>query len=66
MHIRDVGYCKIPYISDTIPNSPAGHQLPFQTKRNVWIVAISGEEPITDQGVLDELNRHQTPRGNQI
>ena len=27
------------------------------------IVAINGEEPITDQGVLDELNRHQNPRG---
>ena len=42
---------------------PAGHQLPSQAKRNVWIVAINGEEPITDQGVLDALNRHQTPRG---
>ena len=29
----------------------------------MWIVAINGEEPITAQGVLDELNRHQTPRG---
>ena len=27
------------------------------------IVTINGEEPITSQGVLDELNRHQTPRG---
>ena len=26
----------------------------------MWIVATNGEEPITDQGVLDELNRHQT------
>ena len=32
----------IPYITDTIPNSPAGHQLPSQAKQNVWIVAING------------------------
>ena len=31
----------IPYITDTIPNSPAGHQLPSQAKRNMWIVAIN-------------------------
>ena len=48
----------IPSITDTIPNSPAGNQLPSQAKRNVWIVDINGEEPITSQGVLDELNRH--------
>ena len=29
----------------------------------MWIVAINGEEPITAQGVLDELNHHQTQRG---
>ena len=29
----------------------------------MWIIAINGEEPITAQGVLDELNSHQTPRG---
>ena len=28
----------------------------------MWIVAINGEETITTQGALDELNRHQTPR----
>ena len=53
----------IPYITDTIPNLSAGHQLPSQAKRNLWILAINREEPITAQGVLDELNRHQTPRG---
>ena len=42
---------------------PAGHQLPSQAKINVRIVAINGEEPITAQGVLDELNCRQTPRG---
>ena len=52
----------IPYITDTIPSSPDSHQLPSQAKRNVLIVTINGEEPITSQGVLDELNRYQTPR----
>ena len=28
----------------------------------MWIVAINEDEPITGQGVLDELNCHQTPR----
>ena len=62
-NLLDDEYFTIPYITDTIPNFPAGHQLPSQAKRNVWIVAINGEEPITAQGVVDELNRHQTPRG---
>ena len=53
----------IPYITDTIPNLPAGHQLPSQAKRNLLIIAINGEEPITAQGILDELNSRQTPRG---
>ena len=29
----------------------------------MWIIAINGEEPITAQGALDELNLNQTPRG---
>ena len=33
----------IPYINDTIPDSPAGHQFPTQAKQNVWIIAINGE-----------------------
>ena len=53
---------KTPYITDTTPNLPAGHQIPSQAKRNVWIVSINVEEPITAQGVLDELNLHQTPQ----
>ena len=32
----------MPYITDTIPNSPAGYQLPSQANRNVWIVSIKG------------------------
>ena len=34
---------KIPYITDTIPNSPAVHQIPSHAKRNVWIMAINVE-----------------------
>ena len=29
----------------------------------MWIIDINGEEPVTDQGVLNEPNSHQTPRG---
>ena len=53
---------KIPYVTDTIPDSPPGHQLPSQAKINVWIIDINGEYPITDKGALDGLNFHQTPR----
>ena len=53
----------IPYITDTIPNSPAGHQITTQAKQNLCIIAINGEEPITAQGELDELNCHQTTYG---
>ena len=53
---------KIPYITDTIPNSLDCHQHPSQANRNVWIIAINGEETITDQGVLDEINCHQATR----
>ena len=62
-NLLDDEYFTITYITDTIPNSPAVCQLPLYANRNVWIVAINGEEPITAQGVLDELNHHQTPRG---
>ena len=31
----------IPYVIDTIPNSPGGHQLPKKAKKNVWIVSIN-------------------------
>ena len=53
----------IPYITNTIPNSSAGHHIPSKAKRNVRIIAINGEEPIKSQGVIDELNRYQTPSG---
>ena len=53
----------MPYITDTISNSPAGYQPPSQAKQNLCIVVFNGEEPITAQGVFGELNCHQTPRG---
>ena len=31
----------IPYVIDTIPNSPDGHQLSTQSKKIVWIIAIN-------------------------
>ena len=34
-----------------------------QGKKHLWIITINGEEPIIDQGALDELNRHQNPHG---
>ena len=52
-------YFKIPYITDTILNSPAGHQLPSQDKIYVCIIIINSEEPITAQGDLDDLNTHK-------
>ena len=43
---------KLPYITDTIPNSPAAHQIPTQAKLNVWIKYISMEK------ILSHLNVH--------
>ena len=62
-NLLDDEYFKITYIINAIPNTPSSHQLPSQAKWNVWIIAINGEEPITAQGVLYELNHHQTTRG---
>ena len=53
----------IPYITDKISNSSAGHQIPTQAKQNVCIIAINGKETITDKVALDELNFHKTPCG---
>ena len=47
------------YIIDTITNSPEGHQLSTQAK-NLWIIAINGEDPITTKGALDELKFYHT------
>ena len=62
-NLLDGEFFTIPYITDTIPNSPDGHQIPAQAKKKLWIIAINWEEPITSQGALDEINRHQNPRG---
>ena len=43
----------IPYVIDTIPKSPAGHQLPTHANKNVWIIATNGEDNITSQVTLD-------------
>ena len=56
-------YFTIPYINNKVPNSPAGHQLPTQANKRLWMIYINGEDPITDQGALDELNNNQTTRG---
>ena len=58
----DDEYFTIPYITNTIPNSPAGHQLPKKAKQYSWIISINGEDPITAQDAFDELNHHQNPR----
>ena len=59
----DDEYFIILYITDTIPKSPVGHQLPTQAKWNVWIIAINWEEPITTQCAFDVPNFHWTPHG---
>ena len=43
---------KIPYIIDTISNSPAGHKIPTKSKKNVSIIDINQEEYITENGQL--------------
>ena len=43
LYLLDDEYFTISYVTNTIPNSPAGHQLPTQAKENVWIISINGE-----------------------
>ena len=62
-NLLDDGYFTIPYVIDTIPNSPALHQLLTQVKKYVWIISINGEETITTQGTLDELHHYHTQCG---
>ena len=57
-NLLDDKYFTIPYITDTTPNQPAGHQLTSQDKQNLCIIDINGEDTITAQGALDELNSH--------
>ena len=62
-NLLDDEYFIIPYITDTISNSPVVHQLSAQAKWNLWIIDFNVEEVITAQCALDELDCHQTPRG---
>ena len=52
-NLMDGEYFTIPYVIDTTSDSPAGHKLPTQAKKHVWIIDINVEEPITTQGTLD-------------
>ena len=60
LNLLDEKKSTIPYVIDTIPNSPAGHQLPTQDKKNVWIIAINGEDPNKYIGTIDVTHCHQT------
>ena len=57
-NLLDDEYFTILYITDTISNVPAGHQLPTQAKETMWVIAINTEEHITAQGALDQFNRN--------
>ena len=41
LNLLDGEYFTIPYVIDTIPISPVGHQLLTSTKKILWIVAIN-------------------------
>ena len=62
LNVLDDEYFTTPYATDTIPHSPAGHQITTQDKQNTWLITINSEYPITAQGVIDELNCHKNPR----
>ena len=63
LNLLDNEYFKIHYVIDKIPNSPDGHQLPTQAKKNVLIVDINREDTIIYQGAIDELQCHHTRPG---
>ena len=63
LNLLDDEESKKTYITDTISNSQAFHQLPTQAKQRVWLVSINVDEPITAQCSLDELKPHQNPCG---
>ena len=39
--LLDDEYFTIPYVIDTIPNSPDGHQILKQYNKHVWVIAIN-------------------------
>ena len=43
------------YLLETIPNYPAGNQLPYQEKNNILVLEIYGEEIINAKVSLEEL-----------
>ena len=49
----------IPYIIDTVPNSPEGNQLPTKYKK-LNILDVNGEDPISTKGGLENLKCYQT------
>ena len=50
----DDEYFTITYVIDAIPNSPDGRQPSTQSKKNLWIISINEEYPITSQVTIDE------------
>ena len=60
LYVLDDEYFIIPYVIDTIPNSPSSNHLQTWDKKDVWSVAINGEETITYQDALDRLQKNQT------
>ena len=61
-------YFRIPFIIDTITNSPAGHQLLTQSKKHSSIIFINGKDTITAKGSFEKLqynhSKHLNPKVN--
>ena len=53
-----------PYIIETINNLTTYHQFPTQDNKNVWIISINREDPITTKGETDKLEQHQAQSRN--
>ena len=56
-------YFTIHYVTDKTLNPPDGNKLTTQSKRNVWIISINQEEPITDKSALEKLSCHKNTHG---
>ena len=64
LNLFDYDDFTITYILHQIPKSPESHQLPTQSKKNMWIGAINREQTITAKGELDKLHYYQTKHVN--
>ena len=53
--IYDDTYFNIPYIHKIIPDTPAYEQIPSIHRRNMFIISINDEEPITSTFAIDLL-----------